>query len=240
MAAKREIARRLGRARLSEGRGSNGLVAPTGERGRKSFGLHRPWTFSSTGTGLGVSRPRPGHGSRRVQDLNARRSDAATVLASPTRTARCLNASGHMAQRARCTVADMVLCAIYGGQSLVGKKEEKGTAVHVIRSLVDALQLAWGKRVGARIVLLISCMFQLRSRFLSIIAMGRPMNSSDDWAGVARPATSSRAAAGSANGLYQQIPRCPQIRGSEQRPSNRAPLCKARQFLGRPGTLTCP
>ena len=125
MAAKQEIARRLGRARLSEGRGSNGLVAPTGERGRKSFGLHRPWTFSSTGTGLGVSRPRPGHGSRRVQDLNARRSDAATVFASPTRTARCLNASGHMAQRARCTVADMVLCAIYGGQSLVGKKGER-------------------------------------------------------------------------------------------------------------------
>ena len=189
---------------MSEGRGSNGLVAPTGERGRKSFGLHRPWTFSSTGTGLGVSRPRPGHGSRRVQDLNARRSDAATVFASPTRTARCFECIGpHGPKGTLYSRRYGVACDLWWAVSCGEKKEEKGTAVHVIRSLVDALQLAWGKRVGARIVLLISCMFQLRSRFLSIIAMGRPMNSSDDWAGVARPATSSRAAAGSANGLYQ-------------------------------------
>ena len=36
-----------------------------------------------------------------------------------------LNASGHMAQRAPCTVADMVLRAIYGGQFLVGEKRRE-------------------------------------------------------------------------------------------------------------------
>ena len=77
----------------------------------------------------------PGPGSRRVQDRSWRRSDATNVSATPTRPALCLDASGHVAQRARCTIADIVVRAMWE------KRERYNSACN---PLVDVMRLAWG------------------------------------------------------------------------------------------------